>query len=81
MIIYKVNGKYYYKNLELAIAKAKDVVKSRCYIERYAGDTTMNWKITQGKNKGYCVKLLGHYDDNNPRLMQCVIETIETKEK
>lgn len=77
MTVYKVNGKYYYKNLESAIIKAKDIVKNRCN----ADDITMNWKITQGKNNGYCVKFLGHYGNNNPRLMQCVIETIETKEE
>lgn len=69
MTIYIVNSKYYYTDLNIAIEKAKDILRER-------GGTTEKFTITEGKNHGYCV----HLDDEwwrvgNSNLLNVIIKT------
>lgn len=72
MIIYIVNSKYYYADLDTAIEKAKEILRKR-------GGTSEKFCVTEGKNHGYCV----HLDDSwqkvgNSRLLNVIIRTVKS---
>ena len=69
MTLYITNNKYHFKSLDNAIEKAKEIVR------HYNRITEEEWKITQGKHGGYCVKLIGA-DYHN----QIIIKTVETED-
>ena len=75
MTAYLVNRQFYYNNLELAINKAKEIIRQRIKKEYTCNE---QWKVTQGKNKGYCVKLNDNwYIIGNDNLLRVTIQTIK----
>lgn len=73
MKIFVVNRKYYIDNLENAILKAKEIIA-----ERATSPINNCWVITQGKKKGYCVKLLDDWSKvGNSNLLKVIIQVVE----
>lgn len=73
MTLYITNNKYYFNSLDNAIEKAKEIV--RHYNDNYKRIIDEEWKITQGKNGGYCVKLA-----NVKYYNQVIIKTVKTED-
>lgn len=73
MTLYITNNKYYFNSLDNAIEKAKEIV--RHYNDNYKRIIDEEWKITQGKNGGYCVKLV-----NVKYYNQVIIKTVKTED-
>ena len=74
MEIYIVNRKYYIANLDAALDKAKDILRDRA---KELGNTITNneYRITRGKNKGYCVTLLDDWEVvGNKNLLRVAIQ-------
>lgn len=71
-MIYIVNSKYYYNNLDNAISKAKTILE-----ERANRPINYNFKITQGKKGGYCVTLQDQWEKvGNLNLLRVIIRSI-----
>lgn len=83
MTIYCVNRTHYFRSLKKAIEHAKIILTKRCAEQRKinkALKTIINpqYKITQGKKGGYCVKLLEDWTMvGNPGLLNVTISTHE----
>lgn len=69
MTLYITNNKYYFNSLDNAIDKAKEILRNNNRV------TDEEWKVTQGKHNGYCVKLV-----NADWYNQIVIKTVETED-
>lgn len=59
MEIYEVNRKHYFKNLDKAIEKGKEIIRNYYYKSEMCRE---NWKITKGKNGGYCVQSIDDWE-------------------
>lgn len=71
-MIYIVNSKYHYNNLDNAISKAKTILE-----ERANRPINHNFKITQGKKGGYCVTLQDRWEKvGNLNLLRVIIRPI-----
>lgn len=70
-MIYIVNSKYYYTNLDDAILKAKAILE-----ERANESINYDFKITQGRKGGYCVALQDNWEKvGNSNLLKVIIKT------
>jgi hypothetical protein len=70
-MIYITNRKHYFKNLENAIEKAKEILRNRAN-----QSITNEFKVTKGKNSGYCVTLLDNWEKvGNINLLRVSIQT------
>lgn len=54
MIIYEVNRTFLFYSIDVAIEKAKQIIRERADTNKLREE----WKITQGKNLGFCVRNL-----------------------
>ena len=61
MTVYCVNSKYYVRTLSQAVQRAKEVIIERMYDNICVNQYT--WKVTKGKNDGYCVIWLGPWEN------------------
>lgn len=70
-MIYIVNGKYYYTNLDDAISKAKAILEGRANVP-----INYNFKITRGRRGGYCVALQDSWEKvGNSNLLRVIIQS------
>jgi hypothetical protein len=70
-MIYIVNGKYYYTNLDIAISKAKAILEKRAN-----APINYDFKITKGKKGGYCVALQDNWEKvGNSNLLKVIIQS------
>ena len=75
-MLYIVNRKYYYNNLDLAISKAKAILRDRA--DEPIND---NFKVTVGKKGGYCVTLLDSWEKvGNSNLLRVTIQTVNLED-
>jgi hypothetical protein len=75
--MYIVNRKYYYSSLEQAIECAKQILRKRAY-----APINEQFKITQGKKRGYCVALCDDWKKvGNSNLLRVIIQTVEIDKK
>ena len=70
-MIYITNRKHYFNNLDNAIEKAEEIIRNRAN-----QPITNKFKITKGKNNGYCVTLLDNWEKvGNVNLLKVSIQT------
>ena len=76
MKIFVVDRKYYFKELENAFSRAKEIIA-----ERASAPINNSFLITQGKKGGYCVKLLDDWIKvGNSNLLKVVVSVVEVED-
>lgn len=76
-MIYITNCKFYFSNLQMAIEKAKEIIRNRAN-----QPINNNFKISKGKKNGYCVALLDDWGKvGNINLLKVIIQTVQCEER